>query len=743
MKRKEAIQKMGILGLSPIIPRLLPGMPESPGIKEEFINKRTNLQLSERMLLQPLNYDEVKLQNSSLSRQIAVTKDYYLNIPNDDLLKGFRQRMHLPVYGAKDLGGWYSNDRYNIFGQILSGLSRLYPVTGDEDCKKKIDALIHGWAECIAPDGYFYYSDHPNTKHYIYEKMVGGLVDAYVFTDNKKALVYLSTITDWAIKNLDKRTPYANYDVAAKMYYNHEWYTLSENLYRAYEVTKDKKYYDFADHWEGTEYWELFANKISIFTKDTYYHAYSHLNTLSGAAMAYITKGEEHYLDTIKNAYDFFQNEECYATGGYGPNEALLSKENLIEFLRNTHASFETQCGSWAAFKLCKYLIMLTGDARYGDWIEQLIYNGAGADIPMSSDGKVLYYSDYNPRQGRKVNNPEGWTCCAGTRPENVGEYANLVYFKKKNNLYVNLFTPSRVIWNNIEISQKTNFPNSNETNLEINIPDRASHHFTINFRIPGWLTGDPALFINKRPVSGKTQNNWLQINRSWKNGDNIKLIFPMQLAINRLDKNEKYPAAITYGPVVMGIRSEKNYPAELLEKSEPFLDFIPVEGAPLNWHVKNMPEVLVKPYYTYKSQEWYILYLDPVVKNRIPEKDIQVIGNWGRYRGMNYYYSKEKDAALYTTFSGTGIRLHLKGDPGSGKFQVLIDDNEVGVVDEYRPKNAKTKNIPPMGMTTFQEEFKNLNDGKHTVSIKVLDEKNPKSGNTYVNLIAFEALKF
>lgn len=52
------------------------------------------------MILQPFNYHEVKLDNGSLSRQVEYIKNYYLHIPNDDLLKGFRERVHLPTYGA-------------------------------------------------------------------------------------------------------------------------------------------------------------------------------------------------------------------------------------------------------------------------------------------------------------------------------------------------------------------------------------------------------------------------------------------------------------------------------------------------------------------------------------------------------------------------------------------------------------------------------------------------------------------
>lgn len=731
ISRKEAIWNMGGLALIPFIPGFIKSKIGERGgdITDAAYNVSDNLPVTNKMILKPFAYSEVKTNNGSLNRQIEYIKNYYLDIPNDDLLKGFRKRVGLPDYGARDLGGWYTPDIFHIFGQLLSGYSRLYAVTGDEQCKDKTGALIDGWAECIDSDGYFYYTEHPNV-HYVYDKMVGGLVDAYIFTGNDQALIYLSTITDWAIKNLDRRKPYANI-LKEGGFANVEWYTLSENLYRAYQVTKNQKYFDFARHWEYTEYWNLYAEKKSIFTKEVHYHAYSHLNTLSGAAMAYTLKGDGHYLDTLKNAYDFFQEEECFATGGFGPDESLLPKGKLIETLKDTHKTFETQCGSWAAFKLCKYLMLFTGNARYGDWIEKLIYNGAGADIPLSPDGKVLYYSDYNPREGQKRNFYEGWACCNGTRPQAVAEYAHLIYFHNEKGIFVNLYTPSHVEWNNIQLTQTTRFPETRETIFTINLLKNPSEVASLYFRKPGWLTGSPELSINGKPTHPIVADNWINITRDWKDGDEVKLSFPMQLGIDRLDKAKEYPASIVYGPVVMAIRSGEAYPEDLLKKQNPFTGFIPVAGSPLTWHVKDMPQLLIKPYYTYKENERYILYIDPAVKNRILQDDLVMKGNWTRDHGTGFFTSNEKGATITANFRGNGVRLYLNGNIFSGKGQVWIDQKLVDTIDEYSSTS-----------TSFQKEYKGLKDGEHAVSVKVLGEKNERSKATFVNVNWVEVLE-
>jgi uncharacterized protein len=117
-----------------------------------------------KRLLEDFDYQGVTLDGGRMREQLDEVCDEYLRIPNDDLLKGFRQRARLPAPG-NDLGGWYSRDVFHVFGQIVSGLSRLYAVTGNPALREKADALVAEWAKCIAPDGCFSFSAKPN--HYV------------------------------------------------------------------------------------------------------------------------------------------------------------------------------------------------------------------------------------------------------------------------------------------------------------------------------------------------------------------------------------------------------------------------------------------------------------------------------------------------------------------------------------------------------------------------------------------------
>jgi hypothetical protein len=674
-----------------------------------------------RRVLEPFDYRGVTLDDGPLKRQFDEVRDFYLRIPNDDLLKGFRKRAGRPAPGV-DLGGWYTGDVFHIFGQILSGLARMSAATGDPACADKADALLKGWAECVAPDGFFFYSKSPNAPHYVYDKMVGGLVDMAAYRHSKVALACLSRITDWAIKNLGRERRYANLSNGT------EWYTLSENLYRAYLLTGDRKYRDFARVWEYTDYWNVYARDGNIFDKkDAWYHAYSHVNTLGGAGAAYLATGEPHYLATLEHAYDFLQRTQCFATGGYGPNESLLPRDQLLDALSTTHATFETQCGSWAGFKMGKYLVSLTGDARYGDWIERLVIDGIGASIPVSAEGVAFYYSDYNTEEAVKVRTGDIWSCCTGTRPEAAADFHDLIYFKSPGRLLVNLYTPSTVQWGAVTLRQSTRFPETPASDVTVAVAKPA--RFTLGFRVPGWLSGPIRVTVNGIAVtSSASGKHWFEVKRTWRTRDRVHVDLPMGFWVHHVASGAGYPAALMYGPVAMAIRFSDRYPIAAVDLDRAGRGLVQVPGEPLNFHLAGEPGVLVRPLYEFKEGEPYVLYVDPAMLARVPRRTLRFTGAWHH---ESLEYTNEVGATVEADFEGVGLRwLGYKFDDGA-ITTVTVDGKHVADVDQYGPGRG----LP------FQWEIRGLAPGRHTIRLTVTEGKNPASKDRYVNVQAFEAI--
>ncbi len=505
--------------------------------------------------MEPFNYEGVRLLEGRLKNQYTAARDYFFAIPSNDILRGFRMRAGLVAPG-NDLGGWYSGDpqqrtwwsagdTFSVFGQWLSGMARMAKATGDQAMGDKAAHLMIEWARAMDSDGYFYYSRRPTHPHYTYEKIVCGLIDLHEYCGRKDALTFLEKITDWAIPNLDReRKP----DTGT------EWYTLSENLYRAYQASGNPKYKTFGDVWRYTPYWNSFTGGAELPRYN--HHAYSHVNTLSSAAMTYAVTGDPEYLQVITTAYDWLEKTQCYATGGYGPRERLLPADgSLGAQLESTEKSFETMCGSWAAFKLARYLMRFTGEAKYGDWMERLIYNGIGAALPMGPNGQTFYYSDYRLGGARKIYYPDAtWPCCSGTVAQALADYHNIIYYKGPSALYVNLFVPSSVTWNHegteVQLEQETAFPEADTTNFMIQASAKTA--FALKFRVPRWADGV------KVKVNGADQNitclpgTWAAIQRTWTTGDRVTIKLPMRFALAPVDDQHPNRVAVMYGPVVL-----------------------------------------------------------------------------------------------------------------------------------------------------------------------------------------------
>ena len=333
----------------------------------------------------------------------------------------------------------------------------------------------------------------------------------------------LEKVTDFATKTLDRSNNLADPSHNTAYYgVPQEWYTLSENLFRAYRLTGNPKFKTFAEVWLYHAWWNKFARTSA--PPDAHgVHAYSHVNTFSSAAMAYDVLGDASYLQILKNGYDYLQQTQVYATGGYGPNERFMAPDGSLGRALDTRSdTAEIVCGSWAGFKMARYLMQFTGEARYGDWIERLFYNGVGAALPLTGRGRNFYYGDYRVGGGMKVYNWDNFTCCSGTYIQNMADYYNLAYYKDAGSLYVNLYVPSEVTWQrpggDVVVEQETLYPEAETSVLTIR-PARPSR-FALKLRVPSWTRG-MSVKVNGAAANVECRpGTWATIDRTWAPGD-------------------------------------------------------------------------------------------------------------------------------------------------------------------------------------------------------------------------------
>ncbi len=364
--------------------------------------------------LQDFDYGRVALTGGPLKSQYDFIHSHYLGLDNDRLLRVYRQHAGLAAPGL-DMGGWYGEGGFipgHSLGQYISGLARLGRSTGDAACHRKVAELIDGFAAALAANSVPYAG--PGAQQlwpaYVLDKHVIGLLDAYTLSGVERARTLIPDVVRGALPFI---SPVSRDRVGVKTPPYDETYILPENLFAAARLTGDSRLRQLAvKYLLDAPYFDPLARGDDVLPGR---HAYSHVMALNSAARAYVELGDPRYRAAAANGWKFLEMQS-YASGGWGPNETLVrpGTTDLAASLTTTDNHFETPCGCYATMKLARYLMRFTADARYGDALERVMYNGLLAVKAPDSEGNSPYYSSYNPG-ATKVFYPAKWPCCSGT----------------------------------------------------------------------------------------------------------------------------------------------------------------------------------------------------------------------------------------------------------------------------------------------------------------------------------------
>ena len=455
-------------------------------------------------------------------------------------------------------------------------------------------------AKTIAGDFY----ENTRFPAYTYDKLMCGLIDSHQYAGDPDALAILDETTKTALLHLPKKAVEhgqrwrSNPDVS---YTWDESYTISENLFLAYQRGAGEQYRALGLQFLDDAYYDSLAEGRSNLEGR---HAYSHVNSLCSAMQAYLTLGSEKHLRAARNGFDMIA-AQSFATGGWGPDETLRApgSAEIYKSLTASHSSFETPCGSYAHFKLTRYLLRVTRDSRYGDSMERVMYNTVLGSLPLQRDGRTYYYSDYNFK-GRKVYHEQRWACCSGTLPQVAADYRINTYFRDAQGVYVNLYIPSTVRWTQdgaqVELTQKSEYPYEPHVQCEVKVSKPAE--FAVNFRIPAWAER-ASIVVNGRRESASA-GSFASVKRQWKNGDRIELELPLTKRLEPIDARHPETVALLAGPIVLFAITDSQPEltrAQLLAVKK---------MVPEVWHVETASGVMRMMPFTAIDNQQYLTYL-------------------------------------------------------------------------------------------------------------------------------------
>lgn len=536
----------------------------------------------------------------------------YLEIMDPDrMLYNFRITFGQDTKGAVPLEGWETPDgllRGHSTGHFLSALAQAYASTGESIYKEKMDYMVaelrklqemsqgdpaefktqctpndaaqskwstdpatwgEGFLSAYSPDQFALLEQYTPyatiwAPYYTLHKIMAGLIDCYNYGGNEEALETAKDLGTWIYKRLSGCTTEEQREKMWAMYIAGEYGGMNESLARLYEITGEERYLEAAKMFDHTSWFGDLAANIDVVQGK---HANQHIPRIVGAIHEYAATGDVYYYNVAKNFWQIVTDRYAYSIGGVGTGEMFKDPYQQGANILGNYSRGENceTCAAYNMLKLTKDLYNYDPDnAEYMDYYERTLINQIAAsqshDTTEDMHNGTTYMLPIDPGQRRGYDSDYGgFTCCNGTGMENHVKYQAAAYAKGDNTLYVNLYMPTTVNWEEegITVQQDTNFPSEYST-LTVN----GSGDFTMKLRVPYWATAGFEVKVNGESVCTNPEvSTYVEISRTWSDGDVVTIHMPYTLHLDKTpDKVDgSTVASIMYGPLVMVAKDDRD----------------------------------------------------------------------------------------------------------------------------------------------------------------------------------------
>jgi len=302
--------------------------------------------------------------------------------------------------------------------------------------------------------------------------------------------------------------------------------------------------------------------------------------------------GWPEYAAASARLWENVAGKKLYITGGIGSTGEYEAFGADYE-LPNAQAYAET-CASIGNALWNQRLFELSGDAKYIDVLERIIYNGLISGVSLSGDR--FFYQ--NPLESAGKYERSAWfevACCPANIARFLPTVPGYIYATDGDGVYINLFAAGsgkvEFAGRSVDLIQETKYPW--EGTIKILVNARPGGNFAIRLRIPGWARNEPVptdlyrfldkseqpvrLWVNRKPVDLKVERGYAVLRRKWQRNDLIELILPMpnrRVVAKDLVKEDSGRVAIQRGPIV--------YCAEGVDNGGRALNIVLPDGAKL-----------------------------------------------------------------------------------------------------------------------------------------------------------------
>ncbi len=352
--------------------------------------------------------------------------------------------------------------------------------------------------------------------------------------------------------------------------------SILEVVCKIYEATGKQEYFDFATHIVnnggskyGNQIEQAIENKTLPYTWGAP-KAGELCNFFDGVLEYYFITGIEKYKIAAVNFWYAVNESEITIVGG-GCTKDEVFEHSAVEQADPTKTGAQQEfCVTIHWLNFSQDIYQVTKDPAVIDSMEITIYNAVLCCVDNEGyyDHVFNSYNNliYNKRVtsaagGMSLHEPYEWAygCCISQGSIATGLIPQIQFSTSLNEFSVNLYLPGKTTGtldsgSKIGVETVTGYPNDNTVNMTLALD--FDETFALSLRIPAW-SKNTIVKVNGVAKEGIIAGSFYNINRTWKNGDQITVEFQMDVveiwgSEDCAYENGKNMVALRRGPITL-----------------------------------------------------------------------------------------------------------------------------------------------------------------------------------------------
>lgn len=479
-----------------------------------------------------------------------------------------------------DRNGWLGGDgdQWERGPYWIDGLLPLAYLLDDEKLKSKVKPWIEWILNSQQESGYFgpsvdYTSEHglqrDNSADWWPRMVVLKILQQYYSaTQDERVLSFMLNYFKYQLETLPLK-PLGNWTFWAL-------YRVGDNLQAVhwlYNLTEESFLLELGEllHRQGHNFTHMFLHTDAMST----FNSIHCVNLAQGIKEPIIYFQQTHdslYYCAVKKGLADIKKHNGQAQGMYGADEGL-------------HGNNPTQgvelCAIVEKMFSLEKMIEITGDLDFVEELEKIAFNALPTQITddfmckqyfqqanqvkITRNHRNFYEDAHHDGTDIVFGTLTGYPCCFSNMHQAWSKFTqNLWYATSDGGLAALTYSPSEVTacvgkGVKITVTEDTFYPMDDKISFTFNVANKKKGvvEFPFHIRIPSWCKR-AEIKINGKTLTKDVGCGIEIINRVWKTGDKLEVLFPMEVTIQ--DNWYENSISIERGPLVYALKIEEQW---------------------------------------------------------------------------------------------------------------------------------------------------------------------------------------